>query len=291
MRATTPFLAILLSLSYMFPAQAQAQLDIVTTIRPLQFIARAIAGDEATIESVIDINDSPHHFTLTPSDRLNLEAADLLIWSGPETELELADFFSRENIAAKSLTALALDSAIILQHEDGETDPHYWLEPDNALLVAAAVAEMLESLDPDNGERYRQNLDSFNRAIETSKMEIRRQLTVEDRPAIAVYHNAYQYFESHFDVSHVLDLVHNPELSPGMRETLTVRNALQSAAPDCLLLESDHNEALLQTLLQDNPLPSVEIDPLGYGIADSARAYTRLLESIAHAWASCQSIN
>ncbi len=291
MRAATPFLAILLFLSFTLPLQVLAQPDIVTTIRPLQFIARAIAGDEARIESVIDINDSPHHFNLTPSDRLNLEAADVLIWSGPETEVELADFFSRGNIAEKSVTALALDSAVILQHEDGETDPHYWLEPDNALLLGQAIAELLESVDPDNGERYRQNLRSFNSAIDNSKADIRRQLSQTQRPAVAVYHNAYQYFETHFNVSHVLDLVHNPELSPGMRETLAVRNALVNAEPDCLLLESDHNAALLQTLLQDNPLPTVEIDPLGYNIEDSSQAYIQLLAAIARAYASCQSTN
>ncbi|GIT64022.1 MAG: hypothetical protein Ct9H300mP22_4220 [Gammaproteobacteria bacterium] len=45
------------------------------------------------MRTLIDAQDSAHGFTLTPSDRLNIETADLLLWISPEFEVQIADLF------------------------------------------------------------------------------------------------------------------------------------------------------------------------------------------------------
>lgn len=280
---------LLILVCALLPAHVTAAPSIATTIRPLQFIARAIAGPQAQIVSIIDVNDSPHHFTLSPSDRLKLQAAELLIWAGPETEVALAGFFSRPAIAAKSLTVLELQDIVIHLHEDGEVDPHFWLDPGNGLLIARDLSRRLADLDPQNRQRYADNLDEFEARLASSTAAIADQLKNNAARRVAVYHNAYQYFEQHFEVQHVLDLVHNPEVAPSMRETLSVRSALAELQLDCLLLEADHNEALLRTLLAGRELTQVEVDPLGYAIEDTPQAYEQLLQAIARAYSDCQS--
>ncbi|GIT21962.1 MAG: hypothetical protein CM1200mP40_16440 [Gammaproteobacteria bacterium] len=53
-----------------------AEINITTSIRPLQLLAQAIIEDRGTVRTLIDAQDSAHDFTLTPSDRLNFETAD-----------------------------------------------------------------------------------------------------------------------------------------------------------------------------------------------------------------------
>lgn len=277
-----------LLLGLFIPATVSAAISIATTIRPLHFIARAVAGDEVDIISIIDVNDSPHHFTLSPSDRLSLEASDLLLWAGPEIEVDLQAYFRRLEDSDKVISATGLAGLVLLQHEDGETDPHFWLNPDNATLIARELALKLASVDPASASEYQQNADIFIDNITGQVAELERRISALQNPAVLVYHNAYQYFEERFGLQHELALVHNPEVSPGMRETIAMRNAIAESEASCLLLEPDHNPDLLATLLQGKTIDQIEVDPLGYGIADTVDSYSMLLESIATAYEQCK---
>ncbi len=91
-----------LFLAALLPAVAWSEdkrdFQIATTIRPLQLIAEAIVKDvqaPGSVKSVIGAGQSPHHYSLSPSSRVVLERADLLIWIGPEFEVYLADLFAQ----------------------------------------------------------------------------------------------------------------------------------------------------------------------------------------------------
>ena len=73
---------------------ARADVTVVSSVRPLQFIAAAIVGDGDRTISLIGASDSPHSFALTPQDRLAIDQADILLWVSPGFELYLADLFT-----------------------------------------------------------------------------------------------------------------------------------------------------------------------------------------------------
>jgi len=279
-------LVLTLILSLLLPLGAQAQVNVVTTIRPLEFIARAIVGDQGQVQAIITAQDSPHHFTLSPGDRLAVEAADLLLWVGPEFEVFLERFFQRQQDKPR-VTALALAELVSYRLADGSVDPHVWLDPINAVVIAREIATSLSALDADNQSAYRENLLRFIDQVTALQAEFEARLADIGDLDYAVYHNAYQYFEKRFGLSHGLALVNNPEVAPGMRETLAVRNELVTLAPACVLLEPDYNPALLTTLLDGRAIKRVPVDPLGYDLPASSASYTALLESIAAAFADC----
>ena len=75
----------------LFALSAAAEVNVTTSIRPLQLIAQAIIEDRGTVRAVTNAQDSAHGFTLTPSDRLNFETADLLLWISPEFEVQITN--------------------------------------------------------------------------------------------------------------------------------------------------------------------------------------------------------
>ncbi|KEY57957.1 zinc ABC transporter substrate-binding protein ZnuA [Serratia sp. DD3] len=63
---------------------------VVTSIRPLGFIASAIADGVMPTEVLLPDGASPHDFALRPSDIKRLQSADLVLWVGPDMEAFLS---------------------------------------------------------------------------------------------------------------------------------------------------------------------------------------------------------
>lgn len=73
---------------------SSASAAVVTSIRPLGFIASAIADGVTPTEVLLPDGASPHDFALRPSDLQRLRAADLVLWVGPDMEAFLTKALS-----------------------------------------------------------------------------------------------------------------------------------------------------------------------------------------------------
>jgi len=279
---------LLFSLTLGGSAGVIAAPGVTATIRPLQFIAQAVLGDHGTARAVMNAQDSPHHFNLSPGDRLALAEADLILWIGPELETQLEDFLVRPEQARKSLRASTLDAVTLHRLESGETDPHLWLDPLNARAIAEILADRLAQADPGNGDAYRHNLTAFTDSLAALREEVQAMLAgLHDVPFL-VYHDAYRYFEARFGLSHALALVDNPEVQPGMRELLLRRQQIEALGARCLLLEPEASDDLVTTLTGAGEGLHVEtVDVLGFPVTPGADAYRRLIAGIAAQFRDC----
>ena len=61
-------------------------LEVLTTIKPLGFIAAAITDGVSEPKVLLPTGASPHDFALRPSDIRSINGADLVVWVGPELE-------------------------------------------------------------------------------------------------------------------------------------------------------------------------------------------------------------
>ncbi|WP_226101651.1 zinc ABC transporter substrate-binding protein ZnuA [Dickeya oryzae] len=125
--------ALLASLATMSTACAA----VVTSIRPLAFIAAAIADGVTPTEVLLPDGASPHDYALRPSDVQRLKSAQLVIWVGPEMEAFLSK--ALQPLPAERQIALSQQPAIrtlLLQeshpeHAVAENDAHHDADHDN----------------------------------------------------------------------------------------------------------------------------------------------------------------
>ncbi|WP_373236362.1 zinc ABC transporter substrate-binding protein [Cohaesibacter celericrescens] len=114
---------------------AGAAPKVVTSIAPIHSIASAIMLNVGTPDLLIEQSASPHASTLRPSNAKTLQAADLVIWVGPDIEPMLvkpiqtlaSDAHSLELIQTKGLTLLPLREGKNWEkhsHGDEEHDHH-----------------------------------------------------------------------------------------------------------------------------------------------------------------------
>ncbi|MFE8150981.1 zinc ABC transporter substrate-binding protein ZnuA [Brenneria goodwinii] len=120
-------------------ASINAAADVVTSIRPLGFIASAITEGITPTEVLLPSGASPHDYALRPSDVQRLQSAELVIWVGPEMEAFLGKPLS-QIAPAKQITLAelpAIKAELIKEakdhhdHDDNDHDEHHNDSHDN----------------------------------------------------------------------------------------------------------------------------------------------------------------
>ncbi|AKH89389.1 zinc ABC transporter substrate-binding protein ZnuA [Edwardsiella tarda] len=102
-----------------------ARADVVTSIRPLGFIAAAIADGVMPTQVLLPDGASPHDYALKPSDIKRLRDADLVVWIGPEMESFLVKPTQQlEKSKNLSLSTLPTVRSQLIEGDDDDHDHH-----------------------------------------------------------------------------------------------------------------------------------------------------------------------
>ncbi|MEH0834196.1 zinc ABC transporter substrate-binding protein ZnuA [Pectobacterium cacticida] len=99
-----------------------ASAAIITSIRPLGFIASAIADGVTPTEVLLPDGASAHDYALRPTDVQRLQSADLVIWVGPNME----NFLEKPLMAISSTKQITLSAlpAIKAELQKEASDEH-----------------------------------------------------------------------------------------------------------------------------------------------------------------------
>lgn len=266
---------------------AQAEVSIVTSIEPLALIGKAIVGDHGSVNGLVDPRQSPHEYSMRPSDRIAIQQANMLVWVDPTFELYLTDIFNAQSQRKKLITFSRLQNIVLAYEPSGELDPHMWLNTRNAAILADAIAAAAGELDHEYAAYFQEKLARFTESLLAVERDIVSGFAGNNRNAYAVYHSAYRYFEDQFGLQHSFALLRNPELQPNVQKIMQVRNSAQEHKPKCLLTEFDSNPAVIETMLGGVTMEMPVIDTLGYSVIPDANGYATLLSNLAQQFKQC----
>jgi len=285
---------------------AQAEVRLLTSIKPLQLIAAAVQDGVGEPQVLLPPGASPHHFALRPSDLRRLQQADLFYWVGPNLEAFLGKVLvqrERPSVALQQLPGLYLrhfpQTAQVHEdehehaddddheHAPGALDAHLWLAPANAKVIAARMAADLSAADPANAARYAANLAAFEARLTQLDAQLGPRLAGLANKPFFVFHDAYGYFEEHYGLQHAGVFSVLGEVQPGARHVAAMRAALQQAGPSCVFSEPPVLPRLAATLTEGLPARLEQLDALGMAIPANAQGYPALLEQLGGALANC----
>lgn len=299
---------LLLSCLSLLALSAQAQVQILTSIKPLQLIAAAIQDGQGEPQVLLPPGASPHYFVLRPSDAKRLDNADLFYWIGPDLENFLPRLLkqrSQPSVAAQDLPDLHLQyfaeahahdhdhgHALIEHdhaHQPGTVDAHLWLDPHNAELIAQRISADLSALDPENAAHYAANLQAFSQALQEVDGQLKVELAPLKNQPFFVFHEAFNYFEQAYGLAHTGVFAVSSEVQPGAKHVQQMRTRLQQAGAACVFSEPPLQPRLAQTLAAGLPVKLAELDALGVDIPVSAQGYTQLLRNLGTQFSACLS--
>lgn len=197
------FLAAALPLGLAAGAQAQERFKVVTTFTVIADMARNVAGEAATVESITRPDAEIHEYQPTPGDILRAQDADLILWNG----LGLEQWFERflrnlrdvpEAIVTDGIEPIGIGAGPY----EGRPNPHAWMSPTDATLYVANIRDALIMHDPENAELYEANAEEYIREIEAAIQPIRDRLAEisQDRRWLVTSEGAFSYLARDFEL-------------------------------------------------------------------------------------------
>ncbi len=130
---------------FLFAQVPLASAAVVTSMKPLGFIAAAIADGVTETQVLLPDGASEHDYSLRPSDVKRLQNADLVVWIGPEMEAFMDK--STQSIAAnKKVTIAELDGVKPLLITGADDDDDHHGHDHGAGEIARAVTQAFNNL-------------------------------------------------------------------------------------------------------------------------------------------------
>jgi len=270
--------------------------QVTVTIKPLHALVSGVMAGVAQPYLLLPDGQSPHAYSLRPSQVKQLAQADLVIWVGLETFLEKTltrlPTQSFKLLEMKGLTLLKVRQWSTLPHthpsdHDLGVDPHIWLDPKNAQVIVTALADHLSQIDASHGPRYRDNATRLNQQLTELDQALQQQLNSLRNLPFLVFHDAYQYFENRYGLTAKGALSLSPEQSPSVKHLHELRKLIKDLQVRCVFREPQFESALVTALIQDTSARAGTLDPLGTQLPTGPDAYFSLLRNLANSLENC----
>ncbi|MDP8859487.1 zinc ABC transporter substrate-binding protein ZnuA [Serratia marcescens] len=289
---------------------SSASAAVVTSIRPLGFIAAAIADGVTPTEVLLPDGASPHDFALRPSDIQRLRSADLVLWVGPDMEAFLTKALVPISATRKlAISELPAVKPLLMKgeedddhehageahnhadddhgHHHGEYNMHVWPSPEIAKVTAIAIHDRLLELMPQNKDKLDANLRQFENLLTQTDKNVGNMLTPVQGKGYFVFHDAYGYFEKHYGLSPLGHFTVNPEIQPGAQRLHQIRTQLVEQKAVCVFAEPQFRPAVINAVAKGTKVRSGTLDPLGTGIALEKDSYGKFLTQLSNQYVSC----
>ena len=184
------------------PAMAQ-DFKVVTTFTVIADMARNVAGDAATVESITRAGAEIHGYQPTPRDLVRASGADLILWNGMNLELWFEQFIGNLGPIPSATISTGIETLSIKAGSyEGMPNPHAWMSLDNALIYVDNIRDAMSEHDPENAEIYATNAETYKAELTAAIAPLRLQIATipEAERWLVTCEGAFSYLARDFDL-------------------------------------------------------------------------------------------
>jgi len=270
---------------------AENNIEIFTSIYPLQEAAERIGGDKINVNLVIPDGDEVHGSELTPGKIAALENADLFFYIGLGLEpwavqlvtnlkelgvdtvkvsknLNLREFSDSEDKHGHSHNNDEHDEnyhqheEIHHEHEHGKYDPHVWLDPHNMKEIGNTIKEKLIKYDPQNKNYYEDNYKDFIEKLDELDQLYKEKLSPENDDIILVSHAAFGYLGDRYGFRQLSVTGVSPHEEPGFATIVNLVEKSREYEIDYIFMEVLASPETVEIIAEEANLEVLILNPL-----------------------------
>jgi ABC-type Zn uptake system ZnuABC Zn-binding protein ZnuA len=225
---------------------------VVATTPDLASLAEAVGGAAVRVAVLVPPGSDAEAYEPRPGDLLRLKGARLLVrvglgydeWVGKlvrqHGDPALAPGEAGDVDASRGIPLLEVQGRSVEArpsgHAHGLANPHYWLDPENAATITAAIAEGIARIEPGEGARVATNRERFLAALAARLVDWRTQLAPYEGAAVVAYHNSWPYLARRFRLNIVEVIEPKEGIAPSPARLARVAGMMREKAVRAVLV-------------------------------------------------------
>jgi ABC-type Zn uptake system ZnuABC Zn-binding protein ZnuA len=236
---------------------AGGALKVVAAESFLADIAQNVAGDRFSVGTLIPLGADPHAFEPAPRDLAAVAGADLVLVNGGGLEGPLMD--TLQNAGDK---ATIVDASTGLKSrtpqpgepplESGQTDPHFWLDPEQVKTYVTNIRDAFAKADPAGAAEYEANAAAYDKKLDELDTWIQGQ--VDQIPAadrkLVMNHASHGYFADRYGLQVIGTVIPGAGTSesPTAQQLGELTRAIRDSGVRAIFVETDENPQLAKQI-------------------------------------------
>ncbi|MBO7328266.1 MAG: zinc ABC transporter substrate-binding protein [Lentisphaeria bacterium] len=268
-------------------AENNEKTAVAAGLPPVAEIAAVIGGEKINVIQMLPQGRTPHDFAPRTSTMRDAAKAKILLTTGMPFENKIADFMRQHKRiicdVSLGIERIAFDDGGTHEHKhhDGcshdDHDPHVWLSPVNALIIAQNIYNQLVSLDPENAIYYKENFETFSEKLKDIDREISAKLAPYKGKTFFVYHPAFGYFAHAYNLKQRAIELNGREASPAQLAQIT--KEAKEGNIHTIFIQEQFNPGSARALARQIGGIAAPLDPLAADICENFRKMAQALET------------
>lgn len=256
------------------PSSGDGAVPVVATTTQVGSIAAELGGDAIELTVLLKPGIEAHDFEITPAAGAAIEGAALILKSGAGLETWLDDAI--ETIGGNDRVRDLSEGVDLRTSEDGEIDPHYWMNAPNAIVMVENARDALIEAAPAAADGIGERADVLIGRLEAADDEIRT--LIDEIPAerrkVVTDHDALRYFIDEYGLEFLGSVFPSLDVSadPSARDIEELVNVITENDVHALFSETAVNPQLGEAvaaetgaIIVDEPLYADSLGAPGSG--------------------------
>jgi zinc transport system substrate-binding protein len=182
---------------------------ITVSIAPFKYFVDEIAGNDFTVNIMVPAGADPHTYEPFPEQINKLRKSVAYISNGYlGFEMNWLDRFYETNATMKRLSlGDKIKPLTSVHHREGEhiegADPHYWVSPECALIMALSLKEFLCELNPEQKRKYEAGYQNLISKIQEVDYKARELFSGISNKSFMIYHPNLAYIARDYGLEEI----------------------------------------------------------------------------------------
>jgi zinc transport system substrate-binding protein len=239
---------------------------ITVSIPPFKFFVKAIGGEDFNVNVMVPAGANPHIYEPVPEQISGLRKSVAYISDGYlGFEMTWLDRFYETNRKMKKLSlGDNIDLIHRAEHSDNGhlegADPHYWVSPKSALVIAASIKSLLIELNPKNREKYETNYFNLLKAIQEIDNKTKELFSGYQNKSFMIFHPTLGYLARDYGLNQVAVENEGKEPTPSTLKALIDR--AKSENIKVIFVQKEYDKKNARAIASETGAVIEQIDPL-----------------------------
>lgn len=268
----------------------EGKVNVITTFYPIYEFTSEIGGDDINVINLLPVGVEPHDWTPRSQDIVNTSKAQLFLYNGAGLEGWVPNFLkSLDSDSETQAVEVSQGVDLIMTNEDdghdhghedesaneeehaheGEegadslhTDPHTWVSPKSAMVMAKNIKESLQAADPEHTTGYEERYQKLADRLSALDSKFTEELAKLPNKEIVVSHQAFSYLARDYGLSQHAIMGLSPDAEPRGQDLLDLASLVKEEGIRYIFFEELVSDKLAKTLADEAGVETMVLNPV-----------------------------